>query len=163
MSNHISDNNGNLFDRATNNFVGIIDQWGNEQLIPTVVSNPVTGWAETLIMSGEEYPLPTVSIKKYLSGDNLCAALRDAIADQVTLASTNEGRCNAISIPSGDYTFDGTTVEIPPFIRITFDGNSVLRANDATVPVFWVRNDLAGYAFSRESICRRRCAARGRW
>ena len=120
-----------------------------ENLI-TSQGNSTTGGVDTLLISGETYPLPTVSIQKYLVGNNLCAALRAAIADQVVLASANEGRCNAISIPSGDYTFDGTTVNIPPFIHITFDGNSVLRANDATVPVFWVRNDLAGYAFSQD-------------
>ncbi len=123
---------------------------GSETLgIPTVKVNPVTGGIENLNF-GYDYPLPSISINRYLSGKNLAKAMRDAVADQVEYASTREGRCSAISIPSGDYDCDGTTVEIPPFMKIELLGNSVLRANDSNNPIFWVRNDLSGYAFSQD-------------
>lgn len=130
--------------------------WGDSEAIESpakgaeIKNDLVTGGDIFFGTDGKISAEPSVSIKRYLSGTNLAGAMRDAIADQLAYATLNKGRVRTVDITPGEYTYDGTTVEIPPFMRFSMKGNSVINCNDATNPVFWVRNDLASFAFDQD-------------
>jgi hypothetical protein len=74
-------------------------------------------------------------------------SMRAAIADMVVYAAANKGRTLLIEVPGGEYTHDGSTINVPPFAKFRWIGPVLLNCDGVTggQPVFWIRPDLAGY------------------
>lgn len=78
-------------------------------------------------------------------GDSLDVAMAPALASLRAIALANRGRAPTLTIPGGNYAMSATsaTITLEPWMRIKFDGNSRVVATGHTVPVFWLRNDVA--------------------
>lgn len=109
MSNYVSDNNGNLYDPATGNFVGIIDPTGREQLIPTTSFDPVTGGIGILGPDGKQvagtaspYAFTTRALDETDNGQTrICASAQTATVNASMPVGFGVAFKGAISFTAG--------------------------------------------------------------
>jgi hypothetical protein len=83
-----------------------------------------------------------------LSTLGFSAAFRAAVAYCVEYASANNDRCPAIILPEGDFTHDGLTINMPPWLPMVVNSTTRVACEgqvSTTNPFIWVRADLPGY------------------
>lgn len=83
-----------------------------------------------------------------LSTLGFSAAFRAAVAYCVEYAAANNDRCPAIILPDGDFTHDGLTINMPPWVPLVVNSTTRIACEgqvSTTNPFIWIRADLPGY------------------
>ena len=98
--------------------------------------------------------LTTRSLEYYgLTSDPLsfAPAMRNAVEDIALYASNRKGRSFVVEIPGGDYTHDGSSINVPSFAKFRVMGGVNINCNGLSQPLFWIRNDMWVFDQGRES------------
>lgn len=95
---------------------------------------------------GEFIPLDIQTLAIDATTTNVLDTLMASAIDVLrAIASVNRGRGPVIEIRQGDYALSSTsaTITLEPWMRVRTQGNVRIVATGQTVPVFWLRNDVA--------------------
>lgn len=104
------------------------------------------GWSVEPVVAT---PLSAVHLNQFgLASVGFSAALRAAVAYCVSYAAANGDRSPTIVLPEGEFTHDGLTVNVPPWVSLYVGGTTRIACESQvsnTNPFLWIRADLTGY------------------